>query len=257
MFFIYAALIFVLLAVLYCVPLLQARRAVLPVLLIGKTGTPLSPHKDKTKRLSTHKLEKLLRGLKNKGFFPILPKEAANGTLPNKPVCIIFTGGYQNIVQSVLPLLEKYDFRAAVVLHAGLIGQYDAWQKANEGPWQNLLTEQDIKELQKTKRIEFVSSTVDGLPPDAEDDARACWQLCENKARLQNLYQVQAHTVYFPCRTSLRPAVQQQARQNFTLLIGNETGNNILPLDYTVPLRVFRISDASSLCRLFWKLTRL
>ena len=64
----------------------------------------------------------------------------------------------------VFPLLEKYNLRAGTVLHAGLTGQYDSWQKPDEGPWQSLLTAADIKHLQAGGRVEFISSTVDGLP---------------------------------------------------------------------------------------------
>lgn len=249
-------LFFILCIGLYCTPLLHPRKAVLPILLIGKIGSPPRTSKDKKHRLSEKKLEKLLTAIKTNGFTPVLPQDILAGALPPRPVCLVFAGGYQNLHRLLPPLLEKYDCRASIALAAGLIGQYDAWQEPGEGPWQNLLTAQEIKQLQNGGRVEFISATVDGLPADPEDDARALWQLRENKARLENLYKLNIKAVYFPVKNPRRPAVLQQARRDFALLIGNENGNNLLPVDFASPLQVFHVNNAASFTRLFWKITR-
>ena len=119
---------------------------------------------------------------------------------PPNPSCLVFTGGYQSFARLVFPLLEKYNLRAGTVLHAGLAGQYDAWQKPDEGPWQSLLTAADIKHLQAGGRVEFISSTVDGLPLAQEDDTRACWQLTENKTRMEHLHKLPCPRRLFPRR---------------------------------------------------------
>lgn len=253
---IYFLLFAILLFVLYTAPIMRPRKPVLPVLLIGKTGTAPAVDKHKQDWLCEKKLEKLFSALQRKGFTSVLPADILSGKLPAKPVCLVFTGGYQSFARLVFPLLEKYNLRAGTVLHAGLTGQYDAWQKPDEGPWQSLLTAADIKHLQAGGRVEFISSTVDGLPLAQEDDTRACWQLTENKTRMEHLHKLHVRAVYFPQTNPRRPAVLRQARQDFALLIGNEHGNNLLPTDFTVPLQVFRIHQGTSFTRLLWKMTR-
>lgn len=254
--FLCLALLLILCIGLYCAPLLRPRRPVLPVLLIGKIGKPLQGSKNKKYWLCEKKLEKLLAAITTNGFTPVLPQDILSGPLPPHPVCLVFTGGYQNLHHLLLPLLEKYDCRACIALPAGLIGQYDAWQKAEEGPWQNLLTAQEIKQMKESGRVEFISATVDGRPVDPEDDGRALWQLRENKTRLHNIYKLPTNAVYFPLKNPHRPVVLQQSKQCFAMLIGNKTGNNPLPLDASLPLRVFPVSGTVSLIRLLWKMPR-
>ena len=243
-------------AVLFWAPLLKPKTQTLPILLIGKTGTPPHNSHDKKQWLCLAKLEKLLARLNARGFTAILPQDIAKNALPARPVILLFYGGYQSVYSQAFALLEKYACKACAALPAGLIGQYDAWQNPRQGPWQNLLTAPQIQQLQKSKRIEFISTTLDGTSASGEADEKECWKLPENKTRLQYLYNLKTNAVYFPPPDPLRPAVLQTARQHFALLIGNQKGNNPLPLNTTDPLRVLPIQNGTCLLRLFWKMER-
>ena len=245
-----------LIGVFYAAPLLRPRKMMMPILFMSKIGTPPNGSKDKKLWLSVHKLNKLLATLKKKGYTPVLPREIVSGTLPKNPVCLLFGGGYETFYSLVFPLLEKYNFKAAAALSASLIGQYDAWQSPQTGPWQKLLTAKQIQQLQASGRVEFISASVDGLPVDPEDDDKAIWQMRENKTRLLNLHKLDVCAVYFPQRNPRRPAVCQQARALFALLIGNDKGNNMQPVNFSEPLRVFRVKNTSSILRLIWRLSR-
>lgn len=241
----------------YLAPLARPVRPALPILLIGKTGEPFSSYKDKKSRLSFKRLEKLFTLLKNKDFQTVLPQDLLSGKpLPARPALILFCGGYQTFYTHVFPLLEKYGLKAAVALPAALIGQYDAWQNAQEGPWQNLLDAGQIKQLNKSGAVEFISETLDGLSLENADDDTALWQLSESKTRLQKLCGLKIRAVHFPQSDPRRPAVLFAAAKEYPLVIANRAGNNPLHPP-RAPLRVFAVRNDSCFTRLFWKMKRL
>lgn len=237
-------------------PLFRPARPVLPVLVIGKTGKPFPSSKDKKSWTSCKRLEKLFARLNAKGFHAVLPKEILSGkTLPQNPVLLVFAGGYQTLYADVLPLLEKYGLKAASALPAALIGQYDAWQSPQDGPWQNLLNEEQVKQINKNPRVEFISYTLDGQTPEGLDDDSAVWHLTESKTRLKSLYGINARAVYFPAPDPRRPAVLYAAQKEYSLVIGNQPGNNPLPLAQK-SLCVFRLHSRTCLPRLLWQIRR-
>ncbi len=237
-------------------PLFTAKRSVLPILLINKIGIPFSNTRDKRHWLSINKLEKLLVRLQARGFVCVLPSDILHQPLPPKPVLLVFASGYETIYTEVFKLLEKWNAKAAVALAAERIGQYDAWQEAKTGPWQDLLTAAHIQQLHQSERIEFISSSIDGSSASDDNDEIAIWKLTENKTRLQHIYKLKTDTLYFPPPTPHRPAVLQQAKQHFSLRIGNQTGTNLLPLDLCRLQCIFPLNNQTNLLRLLWKMER-
>ena len=240
---------------LFISPLLRAKQATLPVLLISQVEAQAHTN-SRSAGLSQARLAALLARLKTTGFTPLLPRDLARSPQVQHPVLLLFTGGYQSFFTDVYPLLEKYQAKAAVALSAGLIGQYNAWQSAQKGPWQNLLTAAQIQQLQRSNRVEFVSSTLDGTAANGEDTENISWKLLENKTRLQQLYKLKPLALYFPFENPQRPAVLQTARNHFSLLIGNQPGNNLLPLSADELLCVFPVTHRTCLRRLMWKMAR-
>lgn len=224
-------------------PLLRPIKKTLPVLLMEPPSL---------NTFSISRVEKLLQTLQRKHFTSVLPSDVRQGTLPERPVLMVFPGGYQ-IYMQLLPLLEKYDFRAAIALPAGLIGQYDAWKA--QGPWQNLLTMLQINTLQDSQRIEFISQGLDNCPLDTLDTDTAVWQLSESKNRLQQLYHVPINTLLHPQQTLRRPLLLRTAAKIYPLQIGHQKGNNYLPLTQGV-LQIFPVHANTCLFRLCCKMIR-
>lgn len=251
MMYIYIGLCILLL--LWLAPLLKRVRPSLPVLWIEATGSPLPHAKHKTAYLPYARLEKLLSALTRKHFTPVLPAEIIKGTCPQNPVLLIFDGGYQTFYTHVFPLLEKYNFRAAITLPAGLIGQYNRWEE--KGPWQNLLTAAQAQTLQKSGRVEFISAGLDysdlnNLPIDS-----AVWQLQESKSRLTQLYRLPVCAYFFSSTSPQNAAVLTAARQDYSLLFSRCLGNNRWPLSQ-MPLHILPVKKYTCLHRLCWKLRR-
>ncbi len=109
-------------------------------------------------------IESDLAYLVEHGYTAILPRELAEAVkqgkpLPEKPVMITFDDGYLNNLTYILPLLEKYDMKAAVAI----VGIYS--EKFTERPDPNPayahLTWQDISLLDESGRIEIANHSYD------------------------------------------------------------------------------------------------
>lgn len=75
--------------------------------------------------VSASELEGDLQLLKEAGYEGVTPEELFDfvrgvGTLPEKPVLLTFDDGFESMEQVVLPLLQKYSFKAT----AAIVGEY-------------------------------------------------------------------------------------------------------------------------------------
>ncbi len=241
------------LLILWCWPLLHSKHAALPVLLIEQIGTPHSLQAHTPAGISIDKFEKLLKILHKKQFTSVLPADILGNKLPPRPVLLVLSGGYQIYYTHILPLLEKYQFSAAIALPVAYIGQYDSWH--TKGPWQNLLTPQHISEMKKIKNIAFISQGLDARLQQAPTDDLAIWQVQESATRLRNLYKISPQAILLPPQASTRPAVQKAAQETYSLQIMARSGNNPLPLQTTC-LSIYPLTQGTSFIRLIWRLQR-
>lgn len=252
--YIFAALILIG-AVLYLIPLFHTTKPTLPVLLFGPVGISIPNAPASAQGFSVSRLEKLLILLQKKQFSPVLPTQITDeAALPQKPILLLFSGGFQTIFTDVFPLLQKYQFKAAVALPVSCIGQYDIWN--TKGPWQNILTASQLKTLQQSGLIEFISQGLDNTSLHTLPAEIAAWQLQESKTRLHNLYHLDVKAVLVPGQTVLNADLLAAARQEYPLILDRKTGSNLLPLQAQTPLTVFPVSKHSHLHRLCWRLTR-
>ena len=139
------------LAVALCVYFFLRRRPhALFVLAYQKVGKAPKNSRLKNEWISPRTFEKTLVWLRAHGFTPVPLQKLAEGKLPQKPVLLAFIGGYQSFISDIFPLLEKYQMPAAVFTAPDLAGTYNAWQNPHDEPWQNLLTEKELKTLHKS-----------------------------------------------------------------------------------------------------------
>jgi len=192
----------------------------LPVLLFHKIGPD---------GISLKKLESVLHKLNQRHFSPILPSDfAKTSPLPARPVLLFFANGYRTFFTLAYPLLKKYGLKAAVGLPVGLIGKYDAWQNAEAGPWQDLLTKEDLKLLGKDKNIYFISQGIDNAAPQRMDQANACWQISESKARLERMYDIKTQALFFPKENLQESTVLEEAQTHYSFIIQKGKRKNFL-----------------------------
>ncbi len=114
--------------------------------------------------LSPIELEKDIVYLKRNGWTPVFISDLVNynkgfGDLPEKPVVLTFDDGDYNFMTYVLPLLEKYDFKATVSVVGGF-SEY-ACEEAAPSPAYSYLDWEDIKTLSASGRVEIANHTYD------------------------------------------------------------------------------------------------
>lgn len=132
----------------------RAPRAVL-ALTFEKTGRVPQNSRLKTEWTPLTRLERTLKTLSARGFTAVFPEDLNRKKLPAKPVLLAFMGGYQSFYTDVFPLLQQYNTKACVFLAQEYVGTYDQWKNPYLEPWQNLLTEKQIKELSKSGLVSF------------------------------------------------------------------------------------------------------
>ena len=114
--------------------------------------------------LTPAKFESDLKYLKDNGYTAVFISELADyaegkGSLPEKPVALTFDDGYYNWLTDVLPLLEKYDMKAAF----NVVGAYAEKEETAEvrSPAYSYLTWEEIAALADSGRAEIGSHTWD------------------------------------------------------------------------------------------------
>ena len=104
-------------------------------------------------------LESDLRFLTENGYKTVSARQLydyvdGGGELPEKPILLTFDDGHYNNLSAALPLLEKYDCRAIVSV-IGKFCEYASTSGESHHPEYSYLTWDDIKELNKSGRVEI------------------------------------------------------------------------------------------------------
>lgn len=115
--------------------------------------------------VSVKSLESDLIAYKNAGYTTVLPSEIVGyclgtTTLPEKPLLLTFDDGQYNVMHYALPLLIKYNMKAAVTIIGIASDKYENSPDA-QNPNFAALTWSDIKKLSNTGVFEIGSHTYD------------------------------------------------------------------------------------------------
>lgn len=114
--------------------------------------------------ISPETLEKDIVYLKKNGYCPVFVRELIDfvhcgGELPPKPVIISFDDGFYNNLTQVLPLLEKYDFKATI----SVVGSYTekSDEHSDRSERYSYLTSEEISELFNSGLVEIGNHSYD------------------------------------------------------------------------------------------------
>ena len=118
-----------------------------------------------------------LKYLKDNGYTSVSVEDIVNYVhynkpLPEKPVVITADDGFYNNSYYLIPLLEKYDMNATV----SVVGYYSEYISVNDPhvPEYSYLTWEDIKDMNKSGRIEFGNHTYN---MHSNDNRKGCAKL--------------------------------------------------------------------------------
>lgn len=254
MFYIWLLLCAFLCGALYLFPFYKRKKNTLPVLYYG----PLS-RVDGTPVFTDKTLQKQLNFLLKKGFTPLLPQElnCTGGRLSARaknPVLIIFAGGYQTIYTRIWPLVQKSRLKICASIPAERVGQYDAW---NAAPWQDLLTEEQLKEMLKSGRAALLAHGLraEKSADTAEQDFLTfAW---ESAFRLQTRFKTAVSGYVFQPHDRIGNTARELPARGFTFSVCCKRGNNTLRADCRQPLKIFRMTPHMFLPSLAFKMRRM
>ena len=128
-------------------------------------------------------LDNQLSWLKDQGYetitFTVL-KEAFehDKRLPAKPILLTFDDAYASFASRVLPLLEKHDMHAALMVPVAFIGKTNMWDQGEEP----ILSDEQIRQLYNSGRVEiglhsFLHHNYKEMAPeDMREDLEQCFQ---------------------------------------------------------------------------------
>ena len=185
--------------------------AFLPVLAYQKIGrAPKNSHL-KHEWTSPRQLEKTLSWLLKHNYTFITPLDLQK-ELPPKPVLLAFIGGYQSFYTDVFPLLQKHKICATLFVAVETLGTYNHWQNPHKEPWQNIITEKQLKEVSKSKFVQIGTLGLDGHNLLEEAPANAQQTILESIYRLEKLHKIS------PCAVAFWPFNKDP--QNHALAIG-------------------------------------
>lgn len=110
--------------------------------------------------ISPVELEKDMVYLKQNGYTPIFVQELIDyvhidSPLPEKPVILTFDDGFSDNLEYVLPLLEKYDFKATI----SVVGCYTEISDSSQlTPY---LSSEEIRKLYESCHVEIANQSFD------------------------------------------------------------------------------------------------
>lgn len=200
----------------------QARA--LLVLAYEKTGKAPKNSRLKDEWTSPKKFKKTLVWLLAHGFTPV---RTAQGQMPAKPVLLVFMGGYRAFLTDIFPILQEYKAPAALFLPTNCIGTYNQWQNPHKEPWQNLLTEKELKMLAKSGLISFGALALNGEDLSVLSAEKAAYLCRESVYRLTTQLGLKAEG--FACYPALDKIknFQTVVPQNLPVFIDNPAANSL------------------------------
>lgn len=183
----------------------------LPVLAYQKIGRATAKSRLKNEWTSPRQLDKTFTRLIKRGYTFITPLDLQK-KLPAKPIMLVFIGGYQSFYTDVFPLLQKHNICATLFVAVQTLGTYNSWQDPYKEPWQNIVTEKQLKEMMKSKLVQIGTLGLDGHNLLKDDPAAAQQTLLESIYRLEKLHKIN------PCAVAFWPLVADP--QHRALAIG-------------------------------------
>ncbi|WP_432635321.1 polysaccharide deacetylase family protein [Candidatus Avelusimicrobium sp.] len=173
---------------------------------------------------SAKQIKKTLLWLRKHGFTPV---RGDLSNLPPKPVLLAFMGGYKSFVSEIFPLLQDLKMPAMLFVPVNLIGTYNAWQDPHQEPWQNLLTEKDLKMLAKSGLISFGAISLNGEDLSAVPESEAAYLAQESVFRLHTQLGLKAEGfAFYPAGDKVKN-LTDIAPKNLPVFIDNPAVNSL------------------------------
>ena len=194
------------------------------ILAYEKIGKAPQKSRLKNEWTSAKQVKKTLLWLRKHHFTPV---SGGLSNLPEKPVLLAFMGGYKSFISEIFPLLQEFQMPAMLFVPVNLTGSYNAWQDPLQEPWQNLLTEKELKTLAKSGLISFGAISLNGEDLSALPTEQASYLAQEGIFRLHTQLGLKAEGfAFYPAGDKVKH-LTNIAPKNLPVFIDNPAANTL------------------------------
>jgi peptidoglycan/xylan/chitin deacetylase (PgdA/CDA1 family) len=210
----------------------------IPVIMYHNVGAPLSGEYPGI-TMPVSEFESQVSYLSRWGYRTIQPAEwlawrDKGGTLPERPVMLVFDDAYADASRNAFPVLERHGFTAACMVVTRYIGSTNHWDQLLGRPSQELMSESEILEWSE-RGFEFGGHSCSHIyfPDSPEEFVRQ--EICECKTELGELIGREVTSFAYPY-SAVTQAAYAAVRDNFQLAFTVKEGLLDLSTDpYLVP----------------------
>ncbi|MDR0292412.1 MAG: polysaccharide deacetylase family protein [Elusimicrobium sp.] len=235
----------------------------LVILLYHHIGTPPANSKNKRNWVSPENFTKQLDWLASNGYTSInfdglLKIMAGKAQFPPKPVIITFDDGYKDVYQNAFPLLKERKMKAAALLVQEAVGKYNFWQDPAREVWQDIMTEEQVKEILKSGVFDYGSHGLTHKNLAKLESDAAEYEILESAARLANTFGAQCAVFAYPYGGGAEDEEINSfiSAAGYKISLSSEQGINPLPLNTAKPLKRIPIRRRTDMLQFKLKITR-
>jgi GT2 family glycosyltransferase/peptidoglycan/xylan/chitin deacetylase (PgdA/CDA1 family) len=166
------------------------------VLLLHSIAAPLNAA-EKTYYLSPARFRRLLDALRAEQYRSVEPEALQRDFWGPKDFLLTFDDGYDDFYTEVFPLCAEYQLKPLVFLPAAYIGGSNVWDQRRGLRARNLLTKEQVREMQK-HGVRFGSHTMTHPSLPGLNDCQLKAELCDSKKMLEDLLGTEVSTLAYP-----------------------------------------------------------
>ncbi len=165
-------------------------------LMLHSVAVPQSSD-EATYYIAPDRFHRFMRWFHRAGYRTASLEQWLRDEVPEKHVLLTFDDGYDDLYQELLPLVVRHHYRPLIFLVADRIGQSSLWDQASGLRARNLLTLDQIREMQRCG-VDFGSHTLTHPWLPDVPDAQLRREVRDSKHRLEDLLGVEITSFAYP-----------------------------------------------------------
>lgn len=165
-------------------------------LMLHSIAAPESPD-ESSYYIAPERFHRFMRWFHRAGYKTASLEQWLRDEVPDKHVLLTFDDGYDDLYEHLLPLVIEHHYKPLIFLVAGRIGQSNLWDQSSGLRSRNLLTLEQIREMQRYG-ADFGSHTMTHpWLPDVSDE-QLYREVRDSKHRLEDLLGVEMASFAYP-----------------------------------------------------------
>jgi peptidoglycan/xylan/chitin deacetylase (PgdA/CDA1 family)/glycosyltransferase involved in cell wall biosynthesis len=147
--------------------------------------------------IAPRRFHRLMRWFRATGYKTATTAQWLQNDVPEKHVLLSFDDGYDDLYDELLPLVIEHHYTPVIYLVVDRIGASNVWDQKNGLRTRNLLTLEQIREMQKYG-VEFGSHTLTHPWLPSLSDAELRREVSDSKHRLEDILGVEITSFAYP-----------------------------------------------------------